>query len=224
MNIMIKNLYFTQHLRIILSTSSNIQKGFTLIELLIALAVGSLLLTGIYNFYITQSKIHAVREQVAEMHQNARIGMALMTREIRMAGYDPTGQAGAAIIAATPTSIQVTIDLNEDGVIGGATGPDEDLTYLLYDSGGDGDLDLGRKPGGGSTDPVAENFASLAFSYTLTDGTVTDSPSAEELSQIRQVKIVLTAQTAWPDSNYPDNGGHRTYTLQSVITPRNLAY
>lgn len=200
------------------------QKGFTLIELLISLAVGSLLLAGIYNFYISQSKIHAIRQQVADMHQNARIAMALMSREIRMAGYDPTGQAGAGIVTATSTTIQVTLDLNEDGVIGGPTGPDEDLTYILYDSGGDGDLDLGRKPGGGSTDPAAENFASLTFSYTLADGTTINNPTPAQHSEIRQVQIVLTAQTAWADHNYPDNGGHRTYTLQSVITPRNMAY
>ena len=197
------------------------QTGFTLIELLISLAIGSLVLASLYNFYITQSNLHAVREQVAEMHQNARIGMALLSREIRMAGYDPTGNAGAGIVVATPTTIQVTFDLNEDGDV---NDPNEDITYLLYDSGNDGDLDLGRKPGGGSTDPVAENFASLAFSYTLADGSTTESPSAAECSNIRQVQIVLTAQTVWPDSKYPENGGYRTYTLQSVVTPRNLSY
>jgi type IV pilus assembly protein PilW len=195
------------------------QKGFTLIELLISLAIGSLLLTGIYNFYITQSRIYAVREQIAAMHQNARIGMALMTRELRMAGYDPTGCNCAGIFMPSAHTIRVKMDLNEDGDV---ADPDEDITYSLYDSGGDGDLDLGRKPGGGSNDPLAENVERLVFEYTLSDGSTTASPTAP--GQIRRVQIILTARTAWADHTYPANGGYRTYTLQSAITPRNLAY
>lgn len=215
----IKTLYFIGRSIIIPKEFSKQQIGFTLIELLISLAIGSLLLTGIYNFYITQSKIHAVREQVAEMHQNARIGMALMSREIRMAGYDLMGCNCAGIFTPTADTIRVKMDLNEDGDV---DDPDEDITYSLYDSGGDGDLDLGRKPGGGSNDPAAENVESLAFEYMLADGSTTVSPV--DPSQIRRVQIVLTARTAWPDQKYPKNGGYRTYTLRSVITPRNLAY
>lgn len=194
------------------------QKGFTLIELLVSLAMGSLVLIGVYDLYISQSNLYMLRQQVSDMHQNARIGMTLMSREIRMAGYDPTGNAGAGIVVATPTTIQVTFDLNEDGAINDAS---ENIAYSLYDGDGDGFLDLGRKLASGSMEPVADNFASLALLYTLKDGTITENPSAEELSQIHLVQIVLTSQTAWPDSEYPDNGGYRTYTLQSLITLRN---
>jgi len=192
-------------------------KGFTLIESLIALAVGTVLLTSIYNFYISQRKVHAVREQIAEMQQNARIGMALMTRELRMAGYNPTGISSpkVGIIEAGPHTMRVTRDVDGDGVIAG----DEDVTYVLYDSGSDGDLDLSRKPGGGQNNPVAENIQSLDFVYTLADGSTTSTPT--NLSQIRTIHITLTARTAKPDLDYATNGGYRTYTLQSSITPRN---
>ncbi len=156
---------------------------------------------------------------VATMHQNARIGMAMMTRELRMAGYDPSGKAAAGVVAATQNFIRVTIDLNEDEDVLDAN---EDITYSLYDSGSDGDLDLGRKPGGGSRDPAAENFERLELTYTLADGSTTAAPV--DVSQIRMIHLVLTARTARPDHKYPQNGGYRTYTLQSVITPRNLGY
>ena len=67
--------------------------------MLIALAIGSLLLASLYNFYLTQKKTHDIREQIAEMQQNARVGMALMVREIRLAGYNPTGIPGVGIMA-----------------------------------------------------------------------------------------------------------------------------
>ena len=195
------------------------QKGFTLIELMVSLAIGSLVLIGVYDIYISQSSQYMLRYQVSDMQQSARIGMDMMSREIRMAGYDPTGNAGAGIVVATPTTIQVTLDLNGDGDI---YDENENITYALYDPTGDGCLSLGRKLASGSMDPVADNFASLAFSYTLADGTITEKPGSKELSKIRQVQIVLTSQTAWPDNKYPDNGGYRTFSLQSLITLRNL--
>ena len=43
-------------------------------------------------------------------------------------------------------------------------------------------------------------------------------------AHIRQLRITITARTAKPDLQSPTNGGYRTYTLRSVITPRNLAF
>jgi type IV pilus assembly protein PilW len=144
--------------------------------------------------------------------------MALMVREIRLAGYNPTGIPGVGIMAAGPNTIRITMDLNEDH---DTNDENEDLTYSLYDSGDDGDLDLGRKPLSGQNTPVVENIESLSFVYTLADGTTTSTPAV--LSQIRLVHVFLTARTARPDPGYPTNSGYRTYTLKSMITPRNLA-
>jgi type IV pilus assembly protein PilW len=195
------------------------QQGFTLIEMLIALAIGSLLLSSIYTFYINQKRLYDGREQVAEMQQNARAGLALIVREVRMAGYNPTGATGMGIIAATASTIRITMDLNGDG---DTADSDEDLTYALYDSGADGDLDLGRKPAGGQNTPVAENIDSLSLLYTLADGSTTATPAHP--GQIRMVHVWLTARTAKPVTRHPANGGHRTYTLAAVITLRNVMH
>jgi type IV pilus assembly protein PilW len=199
--------------------SSYTQNGFTLIEMLIALAIGSLLLASLYNFYLGQKKAYAIREQVSEMQQNARAGMELMVREIRMARYNPTRAPGVGIIEAGPHAIRITMDLNGDGDV---TDENEDITYSLYDSGSDGDVDLGRKPAGGTNQPVAENITSLDFVYTLANGSTTTTSASP--SQIRMIQVSLTARTAKPDPTYPTDGGHRNYTLESVITPRNLVY
>jgi type IV pilus assembly protein PilW len=195
------------------------QTGFTLVELLIALAIGSVLLASMVGFYLSQKRAYDLREQVAEMQQNVRSGLALLTREIRMAGYNPTGAAGVGIAAAGPQAVRLTMDLNSDGDTEDAN---EDVTYSLYDSGSDGDLDLGRKSGGGQNVPVAENIERLQFVYTLTDGSATTTPA--NLSQIRRVHITLTAHTARPDPAYAANHGYRLSMLTSHITPRNLAH
>jgi type IV pilus assembly protein PilW len=186
--------------------------------MLIALAIGSLLLASLYNFYLTQKKTNDIREQIAEMQQNARGGMALIVREIRLTGYNPTGAPSVGITAAGSNTIRITMDLNENGH---TNDTNEDITYALYDPKGDGHLKLGRKALGGNNDPVVENVENLHFVYTLRDGSTTSTPVSP--SDIRLVSVSLTVRTTRPDPGYPTNGGYRTYTLKSVITPRNLA-
>jgi hypothetical protein len=53
---------------------------------------------------------------------------------------------------------------------------------------------------------------------------VTEITTSAENDDIRQIKITITARTAKPDPDYTANGGYRTYTLTSYLTPRNLAF
>ena len=152
------------------------------------------------------------------MQQNARAGMHFMARELTMAGYDPTETSGAAIVTATATTLQVSMDLNGDG---DTADSDEHVTYALYDAEGDGDQDLGRDAGGGSQ-LVAENIVTLAFAYTLADETTTATPA--DLSQIRSIDVSLTARTATPDPQHATNSGYRTKTLTTTIQVRNLGF
>lgn len=192
--------------------------GFSLIELLIAIAISGIVLGAVSSLFIMQNKSYSVQEQVAEMQQNARAAMDMMTREIRMAGPASTG-----IVSATANSINFTQDINGDGDTADAN---ENITYSLYTSGGI--QKIGRDTGG-VNQPVAENIQSLEFKYW--DDTVTDYQDSNMLSRpvanpanIRVIQITITAQTANPDPDYTTNGGYRTRTLKSLITPRNLAY
>ena len=63
------------------------RKGLTLIELLITLAIGCLLVAGIYRTFISQQRTYTVQEQVVDMQQNVRIAINQMVRELRMAGF-----------------------------------------------------------------------------------------------------------------------------------------
>ncbi len=192
------------------------QRGFSLAELLITLTISTLVLAGVYQIFISHQKAFALREQIAEMQQNARIGMDMLVRELRMAGYDPSGRAGAGIVKANAQSIHFTIDLNGDGDTEDAN---EDITYSLYDSGKDGDLDLGRKSGDGVRQPVAENIQNLEFVYILADGTTTSTPA--DPNQIRTIQVTLIARTAKPDKDYQGNNGYRTMSLTTRVQVRN---
>jgi type IV pilus assembly protein PilW len=188
--------------------------GFTLIELIIAMAVGLIVLGAVYGVFTIQNKSFKTQEQIVEMQQNTRVAMDMMTREIRMAGYDPThNPRQAGIVSATANSINFTADLDENGV---TTDANENITYALYTS--DGIQKLGRTTGSGSAQPVADYIQSLNFTYYDSSGAVTTT-----IADIRKVQISITAITSKPDPDYAANGGYRTYTLTTQVILRNLS-
>jgi type IV pilus assembly protein PilW len=61
--------------------------GFTLVELLVAIALGLVILAGLYQAFRTQHDSYIVQDQVAAMQQNLRAAMYLITRDLQMAGW-----------------------------------------------------------------------------------------------------------------------------------------
>ncbi len=184
-------------------------QGFTLMELMVAMAAGLIVLAAIYSVFIFQSKRFDQEEQISEMQQSARAAMDIMTREIRMAGYDPDGNASAGILTAGMSSCSFSRDVDQ----GGGRYQTCAITYSL-DS---GNRRVTRGYAESGNQPLAENIHALAFTYYDADGAVT----AVE-GNIRQIKIDITAGTSRPDPAYSLNGGYRTFQLTSMVTPRNL--
>jgi hypothetical protein len=67
-----------------------------------------------------------------------------------------------------------------------------------------------------------ENVQSFVFAYKDSAGTAITSPVNQ--SKIRQINITITGRTAKPNKLYQANNGYRTYTLSSLVIPRNLAF
>ncbi|MBW2058342.1 MAG: prepilin-type N-terminal cleavage/methylation domain-containing protein [Deltaproteobacteria bacterium] len=61
--------------------------GFTLIELIVAMAVAGIVLAGAYEVFRAQQRTYMAQDQVAEMQQNARAAMNLLTKDLRMVGH-----------------------------------------------------------------------------------------------------------------------------------------
>jgi type IV pilus assembly protein PilW len=185
----------------------NNERGFTLIEMLISMAIGMIIIIALSSTFLLQRDAYDDQEQIAEMVQNARAAMDMMTREIRMGGYDPTG-AGFDGIPYNAGQVQIRADIDGDGNITGQ----ENIIYI-YDA---TNLQIDRNIGSGDQ-PFAENIQAFTFSYLDSSGNTTSTTS-----NIRQIQITITARTAEPDKNYTPNSGYRIYTLTSLITPRNL--
>jgi len=61
--------------------------GFTLIELLVAIALGMVILAGLFRTFKVQHDSYVVQDQVSAMQQNLRAAMYMITRDLQMAGY-----------------------------------------------------------------------------------------------------------------------------------------
>lgn len=158
-------------------------KGFSLIELAIAMAISTIVMAAVYSAYRNQLGTYVTQQTIVDMQQNARAGMFLMEREVRLAGYDPTLKAGAGIEAGSNrNTITFTMDLNQDGDVADAG---EQIEYAI-----NGD-DLGRNDvnSGGGIQTAAINIDALDFVYLDEDGNTTS-----DASQARSVQISLVAR------------------------------
>jgi len=63
--------------------------GFTLVEIMIALALSTVLLSGVVQVYSNSKQTYRMTENVARMQENSRFAMDILTKEIRMAGFSP---------------------------------------------------------------------------------------------------------------------------------------
>lgn len=202
-------------------------RGFTLVELIIAMAIGMVVLGALYSLFSVQNQTFFLQEQIAEMQQNARSGMEIMLRDIRMAGYNPKritpwiSGTEPGLTGATANSLSYVSDLNADGDTTAASfNPKENITYDTYNDGG---ISFLGRTTNGVRQPVVKNIESMTLVYYDQTGNTLSIPLS--LPAVRKIRVTITTKTALPDSSYADTtyGDHyRRYSLTFDVTPRNL--
>jgi hypothetical protein len=160
------------------------------VELLITMAVSSVVLTIVTGFYALTLKHSTQQIATGKLQQNQRGALAIMERDLRLAGkdkdlsnnflvtdvrrYSIEGPATPAVpdVDGSPV-LRMRVDLNDDGDLDA----NETITYSLYDRNGDGQppWELSRSttmPGDNKiTNPqlLAEGVeaSGLAFAYAF---------------------------------------------------------
>jgi len=214
--------------------------GFTLVEILIALGASLVVLGALVSTFVIQNKTYTQQGRVIEMQENTRAGIEMMTRELIMAGYiapasvpttDVSGETftdnGADYIEeADIEKITFEADVDNDGKT-------ETVSYTWSGIPGDPlrrevwewNETNGTWGGSGGAQPLAENIQGLIFTYYV-EGDPDPRPAplnSTDRANLRRITIRLTGRTRQPDPHYPANGGYRTRTLSSDVSPRNLA-
>ncbi|WP_163336833.1 prepilin-type N-terminal cleavage/methylation domain-containing protein [Desulfopila sp. IMCC35008] len=188
------------------------RNGFTLVELMVGLAITSVIITAVFAAYTTQQRLYVSQDQIAEMQQNLRAAVDYMAREIRMAGYDPTGESGAGLLATSDDDLSLdqmsfTLDANEDE----DTADDGEHFRFHFSTGLATDFAVEVRDGGALTSQViAENIQAVEFLYLDKDGDPTLVPE-----NARSVKVSMLARAGDQDRKFQHTS---TYTTPSGAT------
>jgi len=103
------------------------QSGLSLVELMIALALSVTLILGIFTVYIDSSRTTRVGESLARVQESGRIGLEIMSREVRMAGFQGCADAYTVPIrviannpppSLTPAAGEDTLYFYNSGLLG----------------------------------------------------------------------------------------------------------
>ncbi|WP_164504304.1 PilW family protein [Nitrosomonas sp. HPC101] len=78
-------------------TFSRNQQGLTLVEMMVAMTIGLVLLGGMVTVLSSSQNTYRVNEALARMQENARYAFQLLSRDVRMAGYQGCMGDGIAV-------------------------------------------------------------------------------------------------------------------------------
>jgi prepilin-type N-terminal cleavage/methylation domain-containing protein len=91
------------------------ERGFTLLEFLVTVSIFCIVLSSVYMVHETNKASYSRSEMRMDIQQNARVALATMEKELRMAGYGVPNAAGTLtlprIIEARPRTITFRVDL-----------------------------------------------------------------------------------------------------------------
>ncbi len=180
---------------------TNNQKGFTLVELLVVIAVAGILSAVIFTTYTINQGILETQTQVSDVQQNVRTAMLLITRDLRMAAYDPNDSwkkgltwgftktgfrdlDGTENNAGVYSFVEFSGDIDESESL---TAGDQ-IIYGIGDVDNDGSIDLTRNINDGNpAELLADNILSMGIAYAYdNDGdgnldTYTDDDGDEQV-------------------------------------------
>jgi type II secretory pathway pseudopilin PulG len=185
------------------------QYGFTMIELLIYIAMSTLLSVSIIKVYVSNTKVSATQRDIADMFQNLRSTMNMMTTEIRRAGCDPLAtNKGRSTISDDYLGFldNSDDDLDTDGnsihFTHDSTSPSDGWAYsnneniAYYAKTVDGDKNLYRWCGVSDTEYLlVRNIKSLDFEYYDSENNQFNILQDSDRSKIRVVRITIVGET-----------------------------
>ena len=153
------------------------QSGFTIIELMIALLIGLFLLGGLLTIVQDNRRVFGNQNQLAQLQDNERLALTMMTDVIQMAGYfpDPTSNSAQSTMLATTATTPAMVAGQAISGLSNATAQGDTITVRYTTSGSDGILSCtGVSTTGGN------------FTYTNTFSVVVNASGVGQLVCTRE--------------------------------------
>jgi|SRR5581483_3637935 len=210
-------------------------RGISTAEVLAGTALSLMTVGTVFTVQQAQLRSLATQATYAQSQTVTRTVIDLMSREVRMAGYNPTGLALTLTIAAgclniqeavteaTATRVHIRQDLNGDGVINAAG---EDVVYDL------GQNQVRRQDGASAPLALVDNVptSGLAFKYFDSSNPPVElvpggSPAALSTCQraaIAKIRVTVTANIVDPDPRNASRPVKSTAESEVAIRARSL--
>lgn len=178
--------------------------GFTILELLISITVSLSIIAATYQLFHSQNTSYNKQDQIVETQQNLRAVVAIISKELQIAGYDPQGRAGAGIVEEfSPPHDVLNIDYNYDKSIIGFTIDSNGDAYINPQ---DGEM-IAYRINNKSLERynskidqweiLSENIDALNFVYLDQEGNRT-----YDIKEFKAVEITILAKTNKKDIKY----------------------
>jgi type IV pilus assembly protein PilW len=151
------------------------ESGWSLPELLVTLALLALVMAATLSALVAGQQSYGLGASRVEAQQSARIALERMARELRDAGYDPTGAGLAVVVVAEPARVAFQRDLNGNGVVDPTS---ERITYVLRGR-------VLRRDAGAGAQPIIEGVRGLSLRYLDRAGAETTDPARVSVIRIR---------------------------------------
>jgi len=212
-------------------TRSRRTRGFSTAEVLVGSALSLVVLSAVSSFFRAQQSAHAVTTAYSQSQTVTRTVVDLMTRELRMATYDPSGAAltlsgppncpgvRQGIVEATPTRIRFKQDLDGNGA---TTGTAEDVTYDVSGT------QIRRTDGANAAQPIVDNVPTNGLKLQYFDSAnppnelvPAGNPAALTAAQrdcVAKVRVTITANVTNPN---PRISTPLASTAESEVAIRN---
>jgi len=226
---------------------SLLNTGFTLVEVLVAMVVSLIIMGGAYSIFNSQQRQTVIQTNISDAQQALRAAMDFMSRDIRMAGYNPTeGKTKFGITSISDTNGMGSITFTWDdpsGTIshryflstlnGSSVAPNSRALIFngnplagfivaigfayAYDIDNDGRLE--RNSAGNVIWAIDADNDNDWDALNTTTGTTSETGTKVHLDDIRAVRIWILSQAQAPDPHFTDN---KTYIVgANAVTPNN---
>ena len=148
-------------------------RGFSTAEVILGMSLSLAAVGTLYSFFQAQQKSHATQSTYSQSQMITRTVIDLMTREIRMATYDPASPGALTtsgppncpgveqgLVEATPSKIHFKQDLNGDSML---TASGEDIVYDVLGS------QIRRTDGAAMPIPIVDNVPAGGLNFRYFD-------------------------------------------------------
>jgi len=163
----------------------------TLVEMMISLTVFAVIMGVVFTFLANSRRTYSSTSERVEYQQSIRAVLSLLTKEIRSAGCDPSGNGFDHFALADDTQLSLAMDLDGNGDTLG-NNPDESVVYQ-YDAGQE---ELNRD-GGAGAQAILRNVSGILFAYFDVDGNplLATPLSPGDRAAVRYVDIDITGES-----------------------------